>query len=158
MNKMRLGEAVRLANYSKANGLDFHRLAALADVSPGITFEKICERAENGAVTDAELLATTLRPASKDWILLHDVLDILRVCDGTWAGIICKHPTQTYWGIGAKSRSSKTQLGPGGKGARGCGALYYRADIEKLAKIKRNANLSLHCALRVFCAMKEGKF
>lgn len=149
-------ECAPLRNYEKANGIDYHRLAILADATAGVTFETLCERAENGAVTDAELLPA-LVPVTKDWILIHDVIFILGISLATWNSIIGKHPTELYFGIGAKTRSIKVKLGRGGKGARGCGVLFYRRDIQRLATIKRGARLSLHSALRVFCAMKQGK-
>lgn len=149
-------EIAPLKNYAKANGIDFHRLAALADATKGVTFETLCERAENGASTDEELIGRRLVPASNDWILIHDVLFIIGTGVSAWNCVICKHPTALYWGIRCKTRSIKVTLGKNGRGARGCGVLFYRPDIKKLAQIKRAAHLSLPCALRVFFAMSEG--
>lgn len=150
-------EVAPLRNYAKrTNGIDFHRLARLADTTKGVTFEKLCERAENGAVTDEELLSRQVVPASKDWITIQDVLFIVGTGVSAWNCVICKHPTALYWGIRAKSRSMNVTLDRNGRGARGCGVLFYRPDIQKLAQIKRAAHLSLPCALKVFFAISEG--
>jgi hypothetical protein len=141
---------------TNANGLDFRALAQLAQ-RRGITFEKILERAESG-ITDPEQLARpSLLPATKDWITIDDACRILCIQAGSWNSAIGQHPTARYWGVRAKSRSTKLTLGDKGQGARGCGILFYRPDVERIQRIKREAHISFTSALKVFYAMSEGK-
>jgi hypothetical protein len=133
---------------TNANGLDFRALAQLAQ-RRGITFEKILERAESG-ITDPEQLARpSLLPATKDWITIDDACRILCIQAGSWNSAIGQHPTARY--------STKLTLGDKGQGARGCGILFYRPDVERIQRIKREAHISFTSALKVFYAMSEGK-
>lgn len=150
-------EVAPLHNYQKANGIDFRRLAKLADTTKGVTFEKLCERAENGASTDEELTAVNIRPATPDWLTIPDACKVLCVTSHTFAGQVHKHPTALYYGIGVKSRSTKLTVDKNGVGARGCGLLLYRPDCEKVAEIKRECGIGFVAALKVFCAMTEGR-
>lgn len=148
-----------LSNYEKANGLDFHRIAALADAN-GIAFEKICERAENGASTDAELIGRSLLPPTRDWITITTACSIVGVTIGTWASAMtyrCDSEHAHYYGVRAKSRSQTKTIGPNGEGVRGCGVLLYRADIERIQHIREAVGVRFTTALKIFDAEKAGR-
>ncbi len=157
MRQERTRDAIRLENYRKANGLDFQRLEELANTSQGVTFDIVLRRAMNGVTDEDELARPSMIPATPDWLTIPDACAVLCAKPGTLAGIWHKHPTALYWGIRAKTRSTKVKLERHGKGARGCGLLLYRPDLERVMEIKRAAGLSLTNALRVFCAESEGK-
>jgi hypothetical protein len=159
MSNMRLGEAVRLANYRKANGLDFHKLAALADAN-GVAFEIVCKRAENGASTDAELIGRSLLPETHDWIKIDTACGILGIAIHTWASAMTYRAggyTAHYYGIRAKSRSQHLTIGPNGEGVRGCGVLLCRVDIERVRHIQKATGIQFTTALKVFDAEKAGR-
>lgn len=150
-------EAAPLRNYRNANGLDFRRLAELANNSHGVTFDTVCARALKGITDEAELTRASILPATADWITIDDACKILHVSTHTWAQASNLHPTAIYWGVRAKTRSTKVKLEKGGKGSRGCGVLLYRPDIEKIQKIKREARISFLASLKVFHATAEGR-
>jgi hypothetical protein len=139
------------------NGMDFQRIERLANQSHGVTFDTVLRRAMKGVTDETELMRPTILPPSENWITPDDCRRILRVGAGVWAGAIARHPTAIYWGIRAKTRSTLVKLDKNGKGARGCGALFYKPDIERLAQIKHEAHLSFATALKVFFAMSEGR-
>ena len=157
MRQERRQDAIRLKNYEKANGLDFRRLAELADASVGVTFDTVLRRALKGVTDEAELARASILPATPDWLTIDDACKVLCVTPHTFAGQVHRHPTALYYGIRAKSRSTLKTLEKNGKGARGCGLLLYRPDCEKVAEIKRECGIGFVAALKVFCAMSEGR-
>ncbi len=150
-------EAIRLANYERANGLDFRRLAEIADASIGVTFDTVMRRALKGVTDEDELTRAAILPATPDWLTITDACKVLCVTPHTFAGQVHRHPTALYYGIRAKSRSTLKTLEKNGKGARGCGLLLYRPDLEKVAEIKRECGIGFVAALKVFCALAEGR-
>lgn len=154
---MRHAEAAPLKNYRNANGLDFRRLAELADASKGVTFDTVMRRALKGVTDEAELVRVNILPATADWLAIPDACAVMCVTPHTFAGQVHKHPTALYYGIRVKSRSTKLKVNKNGVGARGCGLLLYRPDCEKVAEIKRQCRIGFVAALKVFCALSEGR-
>ena len=56
--------------------IDYDHLATLAERN-GVRFEKVCERAENGAQSDAELLGNSVRSPDADWLTTSQAADYL---------------------------------------------------------------------------------
>lgn len=125
-----------------AQNIDYLHLARIAKKEQ-IPFEKLCERAETGRP-----LRTLVAP-DEEWITYQETADILCSTITAMAGNFTHpHAEIEYWGIQWKSRS---KLKDGAK--RGCGVLFYRYDIQRVAQIKRAAGIGTLTALRVFEAI-----
>lgn len=123
---------------------DYAALAALSDEF-GVSYEVLAGRLEEEGESiesmRAELQAGLDR--KRKWVLLGEAERIV-------PGI----ESATYSsGIALRRKlNSKTATQP-----RGCGWLWLREDLENLARIKRDAQLSLAAALRVFDARRKDK-
>ena len=127
---------------STINGIDYDRLALMA-AEESIPFDKLCERAENG-----QPLRSLVKP-DEEWIDYQTASNILCSTINAMAGNLTHpHAEVEYWGIQWKSRS---KLKDGAK--RGCGVLFNRYDIQRVAQIKRAAGIGTLTALRVFEAI-----
>ncbi len=157
MTQQRRQDAIRLQNYQNANGLDFRRLAKLADTSIGVTFDTVMRRALKGVTDESELTRCAVLPATPDWITVRDTCALLHIAPRTWAQMANSHPTAIYYGIRAKSRSTTKKLDKSGNGARGCGVLIFRPDIEKLNSIRKECGIGFSAAMKVFFALTEGR-
>lgn len=126
--------------------IDYAKLADIAQTSR-ISFETLCKRAEKGQPLNH------MESEDPDWVGYYEASDILMTKYASLASSLT-HCTKEidYFGIGWKTKS---KVKP--KGKRGCGVLFYRADLVMVAKIKRGARLSTLAALRVFQAMQMGR-
>jgi hypothetical protein len=126
------------------NGVDYTKIASIAEQS-GISYDALCKRAERGE----RLLVET----SHDWVDYRGAADILCVQYHSLAGQLSQKCELEYFGIEWKSRSMNKAI----QGKRGCGVLFKRSDLERVAEIRVGAHLGLFAALKVFQAMKQGR-
>jgi len=141
--------------------IDYNHLAEL-EKQHGIPFDRLCERAEKGARTDADLIRAPglIAPCDK-WVTVDTACVILGIETSTFYCAVSRQGH--YSGVGWKSRSRKVQIAgelnangnPVGK--RGCGVLFRRADLERLRDIKRACGISYNAASKVFHAMQQGR-
>lgn len=138
-------------NYTHPNrpaikDIDYKYLADIA-LTSRISFEKLCERAEKGQPLDH------MTSDNPNWVNYNEAADIMSISYASLASAFTnKTPKIEYYGIKWKTKS---KVKP--KGKRGCGVLFYRADLVVVVNIKKNANLSLGAALRVFQSMEMGE-
>lgn len=130
--------------------IDYERLAHLAKAND-IPFDKLCERAEQGApCTDAELLKGFLRHPTADWFTTPQASERLCVSYTSFMSMMGGSELE-YYGIAYKSRSRSK---PNAK--RGCGLLFKRADLDDVLRLRRVLGSNTIAALRVFQAIKKG--
>ena len=129
--------------------IDYDWIAEIAEAN-GIAFDRLCKMAETkGARTEAELLGTTLRPATKDWLTTPQAAEALHT---TYSSLVSAlmDGRLPYYGIDYRSRS---RVKPNGK--RGCGVLFARTDVEEVKRLRGVLGTTLKGALRVFQAKRE---
>ena len=102
-----------------------------------------CRWNENG-----NFHADRLQP-DEEWMDTREAAAMLFVAPDSLSSTF--RPDREQLGVRRISRSKK------GSGPRAVGYLYYRKDIEALARISRHAQLTPTQALRVLIALKEEK-
>lgn len=129
--------------------INYRRIAALAEAN-GASFERLCKRAEEGARTDAELLGSCVRQPNDQWLTAPQAAEQLSMTYSTFVSTLMDGDLD-YFGIRHRSRS---RIKPSAR--RGCGVLYYRGDLDEIARIRRVLKSSNVAALRVFQAKRKG--
>lgn len=86
-----------------------------------------------------------LRQPESNWISTEDAADLLCV-------------ERTYLLKVQPGVLRRTALGEPGKSARRHGYVWWKPDIEDLARLRKGAHLSLNVALRVLAAIDRGEF
>jgi len=132
---------------SVINGIDYDNIAQISKES-GVPFHVLCQRAEKGE----KLQGGRMIEDPMVWVG-YDMAGRLLGAKSLATSFTQGNPELDYWGIEWKTRSLVKP-----KGRRGCGVLFKRADIAKVNEIRAGANLSITAALKVFQAMKQGKF
>lgn len=124
--------------------IDYEKLANMSAVE-GVPFEKLCERAEKGRPL-RNLVAPT-----EEWIDYREAAKVINCQYGSIASYFTDDRAEVdYWGIEWKTRSTNPNVK---FGKRGCGVLFKRSDVERVAQIRRAAGISTAAALRVFEAL-----
>lgn len=126
------------------NGVDYTKVAAIADQT-GISYNVLCKRAERGE--------RMLLEVDDNWVDYRGAADVLSVQYHSLAGQLSQKCEIEYFGIEWKTRSMNNAK----EGKRGCGVLFKKADLERVAEIRAGAHLGLFAALKVFQAMKQGR-
>ena len=126
------------------NGIDYDNLAELAEHNR-VPFHILCQRAEKGLPIEEVI--------DPNWVDYEEAARIIGCKYYTLAGRLSQGCDLEYWGITWKSKS---KVKPTGK--RGCGVLFKKTDLLLIRKIRLGAHLSLTSALKVYEAMKQGKF
>lgn len=129
--------------------INYEHIATLAE-NNGVKFECLCSRAENGAQTDSELLAGSLRQPNADWLTTEQAARHLAMTYSTFVSTLMDGDLE-YYGIHYRSRS---RIKP--EARRGCGVLYDRHDLDEVMRLRRAIGSSTIAALRVFQAMRKG--
>jgi len=129
--------------------IDYNHLAEL-EKKTGVPFDLLCERAENGATSDDELISRLgIHPPTDTWLLHWQACAVLGINKAAFYGAIARNGH--YSGIQWKSRSKVKSTGK-----RGCGVLFHRDDLEQLRHIKVTADIAWPAAAKVFHAMQRG--
>ena len=124
--------------------IDYKMLAAMAQTGR-ISFEVLCKRAEEGKPLSEE------KTVDPDWVDYHEAAAILGATYLSLTGSFTDPSAVIdYFGIHWQSKSKTLS-----KGKRGCGVLFYRADLIVIRNIKQ-AGFQLRTALRIFQAMERG--
>jgi len=137
------------SNRVPINGIDYDNIAHISDKT-GVPFHVLCLRAEKGE----KLQGGRAIEDPMVWIGYGLAGRLLGTKCTSVASVMTQgKPELEYWGVEWKTRSLVKP-----KGKRGCGVLFKRADIVKVNEIRLGAHISLTAALKVFQAMKQGKF
>jgi len=129
--------------------IDYNHLAEL-ERRTGVPFDLLCERAENGATSDDELISRIgVHPPTDTWLLHWQACAVLGIKPQSFYCSISRNGH--YSGVRWKSRSRVNS-----NSKRGCGVLFHRADLERLRHIKTSAQINWTAAAKIFHAMQRG--